>query len=68
MKSGSACKIDDTVDSGNKEIDVTINTAPIISAIERIIKNLFLMILLPLIGIPLINDIKPSKNVAERPT
>ena len=41
MKSGSACKIDDTVDRGNKEIDVTINTAPIISAIQRIMKNLF---------------------------
>ncbi len=68
MKSGSACKIDYTVDSGNKEIDVTINTAPIISAIERIMKNLFFIILLPLIGIPLINDIKPSNNVAERPT
>ena len=68
MKSGSACKIDDTVDKGNNEIDVTINTAPIISAIQRIMKNLLFIILFPKIGMPLIIDIEPSKNVAQRPT
>ena len=68
MKSGSACKIDDTVDKGNKEIDVTINTAPIIPAIQRIMKNLFFITLFSKTGISFIIDIKPSKNVAERPT
>ena len=42
MKRGSACKIEDTVDKGIKEIDVIIKTAPIISAKERIINNLLL--------------------------
>ena len=68
IKRGIACKIEDTVDKGSKEIDVTIKTAPIISAKERIMNNLLLKISFPKIGIFFIFDIILSNNVAEIPT
>ena len=68
IKRGNACKIEDTVDKGNKERDVTINKAPIISVKERIISNLSQKILFSKIGILIIIDIMHINNVAEIPT